>query len=190
MPRTSPLTRDEVRVDYWFHVLTAPADAFVEINGKFVVPDSLAADLLAQLNREREARIEWFHENPPPDVMLTAMREAGLWPPRPSRPPQTVLAHWDTWLNWDYCRFCFKHFVQLEVSRRPLHFCSDKCHDRHTRERWQVYNDQRGQERAATRANLVCEQCGDPLTTRRSHTRYCSDRCKKAARRRRLHAAI
>jgi hypothetical protein len=47
------------------------------------------------------------------------------------------------------------------------------------------YNDAqhyaRNQHRAAARANLTCQHCGDPITATRADARYCSDGCRQAA---------
>jgi hypothetical protein len=185
--RTTPLTRDEVRVDHWFQILTVPADAFREreAHPRFYVPDHLAADLLAQLNREREARIAWYQQNPPPPEALAAMQAIGSWPYQPP-PPQASLAHWDSWLSQDYCRQCLKWFVRLEPRARTR-FCSDKCHAEHERERWQALTDRRSADRAEDRAYLYCHHCGGDLPlAQRSTGRYCSVRCRVAAHREKL----
>lgn len=73
-----------------------------------------------------------------------------------------------------WCEQCGKRLPDLRHWRRI--FCDRKCLN-------DYFNGLTAKARAEERARLKCVVCGEPITgAKRSHQKYCSERCRQKAR--------
>jgi hypothetical protein len=159
--RKRPITRDEVRVDY-YQVRTLPMGSFHRDTKQPIV--QLWQPLLDQL---RQQEVEWWESGP--------AAKPELWGEFKS---SVIIVTPDTQASCHYCgrRFYCHHRYQGK-------WCSDKCARKARAPRIAAAVKARSQARAKARAGRRCKICGKPLAAQRSTARFCSVRCRVSAHR-------
>jgi hypothetical protein len=189
--RTAPVRRDEVRIDAQWRIRTLPADACRRIRyparyGYDAIPE-LFTPLVEELRQERVA---WLADWQAQSAAATGIDRAFMMLAAGEPKIRRRLNSLEPRIPWPdgypvFCRHCKREFFH-RFRARPGAFCSDRCIAAHKNA---THIAQLSQARRAARADRVCEQCDAPLDAARSSKRYCSNRCRTAALRRRRTSA-
>ena len=158
--RKRPITRDEVRVDY-YEVRTLPGGSFHPDTGQPIA--RLWQPLLDSLRREER---EWWESGP--------AANPGLWGEFGESRVKVVYP--DTQAS---CRHCGRRFYHHH--RHGGKWCSDLCAREARAPRIAATVKTRSQARAKARTGRRCETCGKPIKAQRATKQYCSVRCRVTA---------
>ena len=168
--------------------------------------EELWRPLLDELCAEREEQILKRKAHWDEFVKLVSSRGHPLTSPdyKPPVEPKTQFKSYGSSGIIEYqCHNCGSIFVSCDLSYSLAHqgepLCSNACvraHKSSVKKRWyhnhpdkaeliEKANAARARRSAERRQGKVCECCGGPIDAERSTKRYCSDKCRVAAHRRR-----
>ena len=157
--RKRPITRDEVRVDY-YEVRTLPGGSFHRDTGQPIA--RLWQPLLDQLRRQER---EWWESGPATDPEWWGEFKSRVAVATPDR--RTTCVH------------CGRRFYYHYRYRSQ--WCSDLCARKARAPRIVAAVKARSEARAKARAGRTCETCGKPIKAQRATRQYCSVRCRVTA---------
>ena len=166
--RRRPVTLDEIRMGR-LAPTTIPADSVApNEDGDLVGIISVWRPLIRSLNRKRKA---WN---------ATAKPGLGL---KPIKLHMLSIPYVRYDCRAKNCRHCGTLFYSHGHVNQVGVCCSDRCLKAVRAKMSKASAEKRSEARAATRADLICQTCKEPLEAKRSTAKFCSVRCRVAAHR-------